>query len=91
MHVLVFDIETVPDTDLGRRLFDLHDLSDADVAKVMFSHRRQETGSEFLPHEQHRGNLTAEALAHEEARVRGLLRGSAAPHLREFDSAWRAR
>ncbi|MFO1467131.1 MAG: hypothetical protein U1F35_11965 [Steroidobacteraceae bacterium] len=27
MHVLVFDIETVPDTDLGRRLFGLHDLS----------------------------------------------------------------
>jgi predicted PolB exonuclease-like 3'-5' exonuclease len=54
MHVLVFDVETVPDTDLGRRLFDLHDLSDGDVAKVMFTHRRQETGSEFLPHEQHR-------------------------------------
>ena len=54
MHILVFDIETVPDTDLGRRLFDLHDLSDAQVAQIMFTHRRQETGSEFLSHEQHR-------------------------------------
>ena len=54
MHVLVFDIETVPDTDLGRRLFGLHDLSDAQVAQIMFTHRRQETGSEFLSHEQHR-------------------------------------
>ncbi|MFO1469325.1 MAG: 3'-5' exonuclease [Steroidobacteraceae bacterium] len=54
MHVLVFDIETVPDTDLGRRLFGLHDLSDAQVAQIMFTHRRQQTGSEFLSHEQHR-------------------------------------
>ncbi len=54
MHVLVFDIETVPDTDLGRRLFNLHDLSDAQVAQIMFTHRRQETGNEFLSHEQQR-------------------------------------
>ena len=51
---LVFDIETVPDTDLGRRLYDLHDLSDEQVAQIMFTKRRQETGSEFLSHEQHR-------------------------------------
>ena len=54
MNTLVFDIETVPDTNLGRRLYGLHDLSDAHVAEVMFSRRRQETASEFLPHEQHR-------------------------------------
>jgi 3'-5' exonuclease len=54
MHVLVFDIETVPDTDFGRRMFGLHDLSDAQVAQIMFTHRLQETGSEFLSHEQHR-------------------------------------
>ncbi len=51
---LVFDIETVPDTDLGRRLYGLHDLSDEQVAQIMFTKRRQETGSEFLSHEQHR-------------------------------------
>ena len=33
MNTLVFDIETVPDTDLGRKLYDLGDLSDADVAQ----------------------------------------------------------
>jgi predicted PolB exonuclease-like 3'-5' exonuclease len=54
MNTLVFDIETVPDTDLGRRLFDLHDLTDEHVAQIMFAKRRQETGSEFLSHEQHR-------------------------------------
>jgi 3'-5' exonuclease len=54
MNTLVFDIETVPDTDLGRRLYDLHDLSDAHVAQIMFTKRREESGSEFLSHEQHR-------------------------------------
>lgn len=54
MNVLVFDIETVPDTDLGRRLYGLHGLSDEQVAQIMFAKRRQETGSEFLSHEQHR-------------------------------------
>jgi 3'-5' exonuclease len=54
LNTLVFDIETVPDTDLGRRLYDLRDLSDEHVAQIMFTKRRQETGSEFLSHEQHR-------------------------------------
>jgi predicted PolB exonuclease-like 3'-5' exonuclease len=54
MNVLVFDIETVPDTALGRRLYGLEGLSDAQVAQIMFTKRRQETGSEFLSHEQHR-------------------------------------
>jgi predicted PolB exonuclease-like 3'-5' exonuclease len=54
MNTLVFDIETVPDTALGRRLYDLHDQSDEHVAQIMFTKRRQETGSEFLSHEQHR-------------------------------------
>ena len=52
MNVFVFDIETVPDVATGRRLYDLHGLSDGDVANVMFHKRRQESGgSEFLrPH-----------------------------------------
>ena len=54
MNTLVFDIETVPDTDLGRRLYELKDLSDEQVGRIMFAKRRQETGSEFLSHEQHR-------------------------------------
>jgi len=55
MNVLVFDIETVPDIDSGRRLYSLDGLNDADVAKVMFHKRREETGeSEFLRHHLHR-------------------------------------
>ena len=53
MNVFVFDIETVPDVQAGRRLYGLHNLSDAEVAEVMFNKRRQESGSEFLrPHVQ---------------------------------------
>jgi predicted PolB exonuclease-like 3'-5' exonuclease len=54
MNTLVFDIETVPDTALGRRVFGLHGLSDEQVAQIMFTRRRQDTGTEFLSHEQHR-------------------------------------
>lgn len=51
MNVLVFDIETVPDVDTGRRLHELEGLSDEDVAKVMAHKRREQTGdSEFLRH-----------------------------------------
>ena len=54
MNCLVFDIETIPDVALGRRLHDLGDLPDESVAKAMFSLRRQSSGTEFLPHEQQR-------------------------------------
>jgi len=50
---LVFDIETVPDTELGRRLG--FDGSDVEVAEQMFAARAEATGgSSFLPFEQHR-------------------------------------
>jgi len=54
MNCLVFDIETVPDVALGRRLYGLEGLPDAEVAKAMFALRRQGSGAEFLPLEQHR-------------------------------------
>jgi predicted PolB exonuclease-like 3'-5' exonuclease len=54
VNTLVFDIETVPDVDLGRRLHHLEGLPDAQVAKAMFALRRQLTGGDFLPLEQQR-------------------------------------
>jgi len=55
MNIFVFDIETIPDTDGGRRIYDLDGLDDKDVANVMFHQRRQETGgSDFLRHYLHR-------------------------------------
>jgi predicted PolB exonuclease-like 3'-5' exonuclease len=50
----VFDIETVPDTDFGRRLFGLGDLDDEAVAKVMHFKQLQARDTDFLPHAQHR-------------------------------------
>jgi len=50
MNVLIFDIETVPDVALGRVLYNLQGLDDAEVAKAMFTLQRQNNGSEFLPH-----------------------------------------
>ncbi|MCY4051627.1 MAG: 3'-5' exonuclease [Gammaproteobacteria bacterium] len=55
MGILVFDIETIPDTKLGKRLFGLDGLSDDDIAKAMITKQVQKTGgSEFLPLHQHR-------------------------------------
>lgn len=48
MNVLAFDIETIPDTDGGRRIYEIEGLSDAEVASAMFNKRREKTGNEFI-------------------------------------------
>lgn len=48
MNVFVFDIETVPDIETGKRLYDLDGLSDKEVGNILFHKRRQESGTEFL-------------------------------------------
>ena len=57
MNLLVFDIETIPDTDSEKKISDLDIgmLSDAEIARSMLAKRRQQTGgSEFLRHHLHR-------------------------------------
>lgn len=54
MNTLVFDIETVPDVELGRRLYNVQDLDDTAVAKIMFFKQRQARQTDFLPLPQHR-------------------------------------
>lgn len=55
MNVLTFDIETIPDVDGARRLFDLGDLPDDAVVQAMQHLRAQETGgSDFQRHFLHR-------------------------------------
>ncbi len=49
MKILVFDIETVPDVESGRRIYDLSGIADEDVARAMVHLHVQKTGSEFLP------------------------------------------
>ena len=50
MNVLVFDIETVPDVESGKKIYDLDGLPDKDVIKAIEHLRNQQTGSEFMPH-----------------------------------------
>ena len=54
MNTLAFDIETVPDVDLGRRLYELDGLDDAAVAHVMTVKQRQVRNSDVLPPHQQR-------------------------------------
>jgi predicted PolB exonuclease-like 3'-5' exonuclease len=47
--ILVFDIETIPDVRAGRKILDLKDATDAEVAEAMYAARREKTkGSDFL-------------------------------------------
>ncbi len=51
MNIFVFDIETIPDIQAGKKLYGLQDLADTDVVAAMQQLRRQQTGgSDFLPH-----------------------------------------
>ncbi|MBS4098315.1 MAG: 3'-5' exonuclease [Sulfuricella sp.] len=55
LPTLVFDIETVPDTEGLRKLYDLgDDIAAAQIAEMAFQRRRQATGGDFLQHHLHR-------------------------------------
>ncbi len=54
MNTLVFDIETIPDIALGRRLYDVPDLDQESVGKIMFFKQQQARQTTFLPLPQHR-------------------------------------
>lgn len=66
VNVFVFDIETVPDVASGRRLYNLHGLSDAQVAEALFHKRRQENGGEFLRPHLHRVVAISGVMRHED-------------------------
>lgn len=54
MNVFVFDIETIPDVNAGKALYDLSDLDDENIVNALLKMRREEAaGSEFLPHYMH--------------------------------------
>lgn len=55
MNVFVFDIETVPDTQMGRQYFGLDDeLSDRAIADAMLSLAKQSQGTPFVKLHHHR-------------------------------------
>ena len=62
LDCLVFDIETIPDVDLGRRLLDLDGLGDEEIAQAMFHRQVEKSGNDFLPLQQHRVVAIAVAL-----------------------------
>lgn len=62
--VLVFDIETVPDLDGGRRVLGLDGMNDAEVWAAMKTLRQAERGSDFMPPHLQRVVAIAVALRH---------------------------
>ncbi len=50
MNTFVFDIETVPDVESGRRILGLGDLPDDSVAQAMMSLIKESTGTPFIKH-----------------------------------------
>ena len=48
MNILAFDIETIPDVEGGRKIYELQDLNDSEVATAMFNKRREKVGNEFI-------------------------------------------
>lgn len=47
MTILVFDIETIPDIESARNLYNLHGLTDEETAQAMFALRRAKVGNDF--------------------------------------------
>jgi len=50
VNVFVFDVETVPDVESGKRIYDLQGLPDPDVIRAMEQLRLQQTGNTFMAH-----------------------------------------
>ena len=48
MNIFVFDIETIPDVEAGRSIYELENTDDSNVANIMFHKRRQQAGTDFL-------------------------------------------
>ena len=65
MDTLVFDIETIPDAETGRRLYQFKDLSDEDVVRALEQLQYQKTGKAFLPHYLHRIVVISLLLVHD--------------------------
>lgn len=49
MTVLIFDIETIPDIESGKKIYDLEGLDDVAAAQALMALRRAKTGNDFLP------------------------------------------
>lgn len=51
MHkILTFDIETIPDIEHAKKLYEIEQLNDMDAWKIIQLKRMEKTGHDFLPH-----------------------------------------
>ncbi len=65
--ILVFDIETIPDIESGRRLLDLEGMADAEVWQAMKTLRLAEKGNDFMPAHLQRIVAISVALRHNDS------------------------
>ena len=54
MKTIVFDVETIPDLEYGKKNMNLDGLSDEDIGRSMFFQQLQKKGDEFLPIDLHK-------------------------------------
>lgn len=54
LNILAFDIETIPDIQGGKRLYNLEGLNDDEIARVMFTKQIELRDTDFLPLHLHR-------------------------------------
>ena len=68
MNCLIFDIETVPDVQAGRRIYDVGEgIDDAGVAEIMFARRREKVGHDFLALPLHRVVAISAVMRHKDS------------------------
>ena len=68
MKTIVFDVETIPDLDYGKKNMNLDGLSDEDIGRSMFFQQLQKKGDEFLPIDLHK-IITVSCIAEENKTV----------------------
>ncbi len=70
MHFTALAVAPLPDIETARSDYRLHDLSDRDVAKVLFHRRKQRTGHEILDWDQQQlGAISMVRFGHDSARL----------------------
>ncbi len=85
LDCLVFDVETIPDVDLGRRLLCLENADDPAVSGAKFALHPQATCADLLPLGQHQICATSEA---EIVCVREWLAECTAQRWQPLSAAW---
>ena len=68
MKTIVFDVETIPDLEYGKKNMNLDGLSDEDIGRSMFFQQLQKKGDEFLPIDLHK-IITISCIAEENGAI----------------------